>query len=290
MKELGTRFLGAEKNNPMHLKRNKITHARMTIKPSAKKGKKSSSKKQTKVVPKIKRKRVRKNVVISKTAALKKVEKEKNRYTPLDKWKGILSGHTAFIIGNGPSISSINLNLLDNYFTIGINRIFYIYDPTILFWQDRELWRAEKKNIIKQKAIKVSSLSGDPRHIFLNFRMGMNPFRFSMQPDKLYGRGNTGVIAAQFAVAIGCSNLVLLGIDCRYGERGKTDFYGKNKDHKPYTLKMCKNAMKWLYENCPVPIHNCGDVKFWPKQKLEDVIKELVPAKMQRKAYMKIFT
>ena len=41
-----------------------------------------------------------------------------------------------------------NLDILKPYFTIGVNRIFYIYTPTILIWQDIQMWNNEKKNII----------------------------------------------------------------------------------------------------------------------------------------------
>jgi len=46
-----------------------------------------------------------------------------------------LKGNPVFLLGNGPGVTKRNLSLLDDYFTIGINRIFYIYEPTILFWQ-----------------------------------------------------------------------------------------------------------------------------------------------------------
>jgi len=216
---------------------------------------------------------------------------DNRKYLPLSKWKNKLKDVPAFILGNAPSISDQPLSLLNSYFTIGVNRIFYIYEPTVLFWQDRELWRSNQHNLLVSKSIRVCRDFSDPRRMFLNFKLGHYPFRFSMNPEKLYGRGNSGIIAVQFAVALGCRHIVLLGTDCKYGSNKKTDFYGKNKDHKSYTLKMCNKSMKWLKDHPPegVKIYNCSKNDLWPERKLADVIKEIRPEKFDKKYFHKIF-
>ena len=271
----------------MHLNRKKIKHTKLKISARGSKKKKikiSSEKNVIRFVEKFKKKN-RKLKISSRNREI-----DKSRYLPLSKWKNILEGHTAFIIGNAPGVEKQNLNLLDPYFTIGINRIFYIYDPTILMWQDKQVWTPDKKTILNQKAIKICSGKAGPRSKFLNFRVKIRPFRFGSDLEVLYGTGNTTALAAQFAVALGCSNIVLLGTDCAYGHKGKTDFYGKNKDHKPYTLKMCMGAMQWLKDTCPVKIYNCSGNKLWKSQKLEKVISKIQPQKLNRKAYRKIFS
>lgn len=273
----------------MHLDRKKISSSKLRVSPRGRKRKKSKiSKKDIKPVvkPKIRNKKLK----ITKTPLRIKKYDDKKRYKKLSKWNGVLSGHTAFILGNAPGIEKQNLKLLDPYFTIGINRIFYIYDPTILIWQDRQLWNSDKKMIVEQKAIKVCRGNADPRRYFLNFGVKMEPYRFGKDLSVLYGYGNTGVLAAQFAVLLGCSEIVLLGTDCKYGAKGKTDFYGKNNDHKPYTLKMCQGAMEWLNKNCPVPIYNCSNNKLWKKEKLSSVIKKIKPSKLSREKYRRIFS
>ena len=212
----------------------------------------------------------------------------KRSYLPLDKWKNLLEGETAFILGNGPSLKDQPLHLLDNYFTIGINRIFYLYNPTILLWQDLNLWRSDKKNILSSNSIKVCRDHADPQHHFMNFSLKMNPSKFNYTPNLLHGRGSSSMITSEFAVSLGCSSIVFLGVDCQY-EGTNTDFYGINKDHKKHTLKLCKNTMKWVFEKCPIPIYNCGDVSYWPKLKLEDVLSRLNPKKHSREYFDNLF-
>lgn len=271
----------------MHPNRKKISD--LKISPRGRKTKKSKRIKKKDIKPVTKTRPVKKKLKITSSVSSKHEGGDKSRYINLSDWNGLLEGHVAFILGNAPSIAREDLKLLNNYFTIGINRIFYIYDPTILLWQDKQVWNSDKKNIVRQQAIKVSTTVGDPRRIFLNFRVLDKGFKFSSNMGVLYGKGNTGVLAIQMAVALGCSDIVLLGTDCKYGTGKKTDFYGRNRDHKPYTLKMCRVAMKWVRDNSPVPIHNCSDNKLWDREKLSDVIKKLNPKKIGRDKYKKIF-
>ena len=230
-----------------------------------------------------------KNVKITTSPKSNESILSNSRSNRLYQWTNIMEKKPAFILGNSPSISSLNLKLLDGYFTIGINRIFYLYDPTILMWQDQQIWITEKNSIQKQRAIKICSNTSDPKRLFFNFKVFDYPYRFSMNPGELFGRGNTGILAVEFAVALGCSSIVMLGMDCKYEKGGKTDFYGKNKDHKPYTLKMCRGAMEWVKENCPIPIYNCGNIDLWRKQSLEEIINILKPEKLNREEYIKLF-
>ncbi len=269
----------------MHLSRSKLK-----IAVSGRRNKKKRTVKED-IVPVIKPKKKKNKLKILKSPIKEKRKiDERKKYKALFEWTNLLAGHTAFILGNAPGIEQENLSLLNNYLTIGVNRIFYIYDPTILIWQDRQVWNGDKKSLLKQKAIKVCGSKADPRNYFLNFRVKLGPYRFGDNPSVLHGTGNTTVLAVQFAVNLGCSNIVLLGTDCKYGAKGKTDFYGRNKDHKSYTLKMCRGAMRWLKDVCPVTIYNCCGNKLWETQKLAQVINEIRPVSLSREAYRKVFS
>lgn len=275
----------------MHFNRTKISSKkRLQISPNIKKGRKKIKmlgEGDIELIPRV-RKRNRKvsNVAQNKITITKK--EKAIRYKFLREWKYYLSGHPAFILGNAPSISAHNLDILKPYFTIGINRIFYIYDPTILLWQDKEVWVKDKKGVLKQRAIKVCRDEIDSKGLFANFSLSKGRFKFGSDPSRLHGRGNTGALAAQLAVAIGCSSIVLIGMDCKYS-KGKTDFYGKNTDHKPYTLRMCNRAMKWIRDKSPVPVYNCSDNGLWEKRSLEDVVEEIRPPRLNRDYFLQLF-
>jgi len=278
----------------MHIKRQKISpKSQLTIRPNNRKPKnnKLSNPKlrQKKIIfsPNAKYSYAKKHQL--RRVKVKKTSYDSYRYKPLSEWKGLLKGHPVFILGNGPSIADQPLSLLDPYFSIGINRIFYLYSPTMLFWQDRELWRTNQVDILRCSAIRICRDITDVRGMFMNYKLSHNPFRFKNQTDRFYGRGNTGGLVVQLAVALKCSAVVLLGTDCKYASDGKTDFYGINKDHKDYTLRMCDETSEWLDKKCPVPLYNCSDNKTWPQISLKDAIKKLDPPKKNKQYFKKLF-
>ena len=277
----------------MHLNRNKIKQNKFKISPRGAKKKKIKIASEKKVIRPIRRSKKRnKKLKITSVSGASSIDikkfGDKSKYKPIKEWKNILEGEVAFILGNSPSISKQNLDILKPYFTIGVNRILYIYTPTILMWQDIQMWNSEKNKISNNKSLRICSNMSDPRSVFLNFKVKAGNFKFGNNPSVLHGTGNTTALAAQLAINMGCSNIVLLGTDCRY-QNGKTDFYGKNKDHKSYTLKMCDTAMKWIKDNSPVPIYNCSINKLWPQENLVDVISKLKPVKLNRKKYLEKF-
>jgi len=196
---------------------------------------------------------------------------------PIELWKGLLKGHPAFILGNGPSIEHEDLSLLDNYFTIGCNRIYMIYDPTIIMWQDREFFADGYDWMGKSSAIKLCRKTIDDKGRWTNFKVESNPYKFHDEPHHLWGFGCTGALAVQLAVAMGCSGIVLLGMDCDYDSPTKTDFYGKNEDHRPHTVRNFHRGMRWVKRECPVPVFNCGPAKYWKRWRLKDVIETMKP-------------
>ncbi len=274
----------------MHFNRKKIKQTKLKISPRGGKKRKIKIATKKEVIRPVKRskKKNRKLKIHSVSgvnpADIKKFG-NKSIYKPISKWKNILEGHVAFLLGNAPSISKQNLDILKPYFTIGVNRILYIYTPTILIWQDIQMWNSEKKKIANNKSLRICNNVSDPRKAFVNFKVKSGNFKFGNNPSILHGTGNTIALAAQLAINLGCSDIVLLGTDCKY-QKGKTDFYGTNKDHKSYTLKMCDTAMRWMKNNCPIPIHNCSTNKLWPQENLVDVINKLEPKKSSRKKYI----
>jgi len=197
----------------------------------------------------------------------------------------ILKDVPAFILGNAPSLNKQNLSLLDDYFTIGLNRIFQVYDPTILFWQDKKIWKEYQQEILEQKSLKFCRNCFDTSSDLNGFVLASNKADFNSEPQSINGRGNTGVISVQFAIALGCNPIILIGMDCKYDKDGNTDFFGKNPDHKEYTLRLCLKGLRFLKQKCPVPIYNCSENSLWKSWELEDAIKNINPEPLGREYY-----
>lgn len=163
-------------------------------------------------------------------------------------WKNKLKDVPCFVIGNSPTLNQINVNLLKDMFTIGINRAFLKIEPTVVFWQDRELWEEEKNRINALRSIRVCHPKGDPMRKFHHFSLKGSQFKRASDPSVLYGRGSTGPMAVQFAHSLGCRPIYLIGMDCII-DGNKTDFFGHNKTWKPHTLSLCKNGIDWIENN-----------------------------------------
>ncbi len=195
-----------------------------------------------------------------------------------------------FILGNAPSLNKVDLSLLDDHFTVGINRIFFKHDPTILIWQDLALWIQEEKRVKSTKAIKYCRKGADTVGGYYNFTLvGMEP-RITHDISQLYGRGSSGSIAYQFVWALGCNPIILVGMDCKNAKNGDTDFYGKNKMHKKHTLPHCEKGLRFIKSNTlGRTIINCSKNKiFEERMSLEDAIKTLGDTRYNRDGLKKL--
>ena len=208
-------------------------------------------------------------------------------------WTGKLKSVPCFILGNAPSLEDINnISILDDYFTIGINRIFFKYDPTILLWQDLALWTQEKDKVLESKALKYCREGSETQGGFYTFTLQGREARLTDNIRKLYGRGSSGSISYQFAHILGCDPIVLVGMDCRYAKDGKTDFYGNNAMHRQHTLPACVKGLKFIQENSQDrTVINCSANKVFSERKtIEEVVSSLGEKKYSREELVKILT
>ncbi len=198
--------------------------------------------------------------------------------------RNCMSGLPAFILGNGPSVNDNDLKNIDGYFSIGTNRIFQVYEPTILFWQDTQINQNHEREIDKCMSMKFCRRDCNQEEKYISFDLCGSSFSLSDSPLRLNGRGCSGVLAAEFAISLGCSHLVLIGCDGVYSN-GRSDFYGNNRDHNNRTLSNFSSSLQWLKENSPVPIRNCGLSSLWKREDIKDVILDLNPRKHSKMFY-----
>ena len=150
-------------------------------------------------------------------------------------------GRRCFVIGNGPSLSTLNLDLLVNDLTIGSNGVYKLFDkfkfrPNYLLFQD--------KHTISGKANEINAIKGIPKLVSLNSshlvkkdkytyffnlanHLGWENIRSSSQKE-LKGNlpifsnnfaefatnmGNVSHTAIQLAFFLGCNPVYLVGCD-----------------------------------------------------------------------------
>jgi len=205
------------------------------------------------------------------------VSKGKKKSLDPKPWYMRMKDVPCFILGNAPSLNNVNLSLLDNYFTVGINRIFFKYDPTVLIWQDLALWVQETKRIKVTKAVKYCRRGSDTAGGHYNFVLEGREPKITHDVTKLYGRGSSGSISYQFVWALGCDPIALVGMDCRNAKNGNTDFYGKNPMHKRHTLPSCEKGLRFIKQNTlKRTVINCSESRvFEEKKSIEEVIEKL---------------
>jgi hypothetical protein len=197
-------------------------------------------------------------------------------------WKNALKGEPVFIIGNGPSAMDEDLSPIHNRVVIGINRAFRLFDPTVLMWQDASLFQTEKEHVLSMDAVPFCREIADPYCKFFHFRLVTKPSKFKVTGDThiFHGSGATGPLAFQFAYALGCDPIVLIGFDCKY--RGpQTDFYGVNRFHTENTLSNCHRGLNFIKNlDTDRTIINCSDNGvLGEREPLQDVV-ERFPSKL----------
>jgi len=175
-----------------------------------------------------------------------------NSATPLSKknrerinyYQGRHTGERCVIIGNGPSLKNMDLSLIRDEITFGMNRIYLLFDeidfrPTY-FVSINDL-------VLKQFSSEISALQmpkfinwnlrseydrSDSKIIYIKTSLGLKD-RFSKDINKpIYSGGTVTYITLQLAFFMGFSEVILIGIDHNFSDKGV-----------PNTIKIRKDAV-----------------------------------------------
>jgi len=171
---------------------------------------------------------------------------------PDDSWKG----KPCFIIGGGPSLEGFDWSRLKGKRTIGINRAFERFEPTIIFsmdtrflaWLERGEYGPEmKKRLIRSSAYKVWQCTYTaqlPAFIYIikvhkDYYTGCRAFTESLKIGIGHG-DNSGYGALNVACCLGANPIYLLGYDLKH-ENGKSHW------HEGHPAKQKEEAIeKWI--------------------------------------------
>lgn len=144
----------------------------------------------------------------------------------------IHKGKRCFVVANGPSIAKTDLELLRNEYSFGLNRIYLYFDkssfrPTYFVAVNELILEQFSHEINKLKMPKflnwnrrVLFNSADRSVLFLKSKM---VFKDEFQKDivqPLVVGGTVTFVALQIAYYMGFNEIVLVGLDHTYNEKG----------------------------------------------------------------------
>lgn len=146
-------------------------------------------------------------------------------------------GKRCFIIGNGPSLTPGDLDLIRNEYSFAANRIFYMFDktawrPTYFCAQDKDVIMDSAKNfdVFLNACENLFIINDSKRFIPKNIRDSIKTIFFcakyvSAHKERLFssdisnyisGGGTVTYAAIQIAVYMGFKEIYLLGVDHSY--------------------------------------------------------------------------
>ena len=145
--------------------------------------------------------------------------------------KRFWEGKTVFVIGGGTSLKGFNWSLLHNKHVIGCNDAYKLGDwVDICCFGDAKWYRHHKNNgLATFGGIKVtwrSEFIDDPNVMVLKGRPG----GLFLKPEWIGWNTNTGALAINLAVKLGCKKIILLGFDMKLREDGIGNWYDNQLD------------------------------------------------------------
>jgi hypothetical protein len=152
---------------------------------------------------------------------------KKNRIE-LETLKGKYTGKRVFIIANGPSLNSTDLSLLKNEFTISMNRFYLMFDkinfvPTFLVCFEELVLKQFSKDFNKLNCTKIFNWRQRKvldNSLFIKESFNFNPFFQKDITSPTHGGGTVTFICLQLANYLGFSEIVLVGLDHSFHEKG----------------------------------------------------------------------
>ncbi len=229
----------------------------------------------------------------------------------IEKFHNCHLGQRCFVIGNGPSLSIDDLELLKGEYTFGVNRIYNLFDqttwrPSYYMATDAEFIRSEWKNIEKVNSIKflnnrsvVDKIKNDKELIpvFINEVAPIRRYSYikrTISTDLKKGFSmNYSVVcfAIELAIYMGFTEIYLLGVDHNYPKEikktGKTirknvqeHFQGGSYSNGAVsyyidTVTGCFEAYKQYAKKNNIVIKNAtrgGKLEVFERERLEKVI------------------
>lgn len=189
-------------------------------------------------------------------------------------WKG----RRCFVIGGGASLRDFDFSLIENELTIGVNKIYRVFEPTILFFADRIMY--DEIMPLKMKSIKVAVDYTNACFDGVYYVRSAGTKGVGMDIDNLYTGNNSGFGALNLALVLGAEPIYLLGFDYIPidGKYHVTDDWGKIQDSEfQDLLDTFKQEFQVISEHIDMKVINLSPkstLKCWPKMRIEEVFND----------------
>jgi len=178
----------------------------------------------------------------------------------LERYSNLHRGERCFILANGPSLNKVDLTLLQDEFTFGLNRIYLLFDkvnfkptyyvsinelvlrqfhqeinplpfPKFVNWRERNLFDPRDENTI---------------FIRTGLRLTDTFVKDPLRP--LSDGGTVTYVAIQLAFYMGFSEVILIGLDHSFQDKGvpnKTEIQSKTEDTNHFAPNYFPKGVKW---------------------------------------------
>lgn len=175
---------------------------------------------------------------------------------------GIVEKKTLVVMGNGPSLRNVDLDILRNYDTFALNCSFRIFDK-IQWWPtyhgsfDYNCVSQHKESLVDllsnenpiKKCFYVKNISNSNKFQFIDLiPFGTSNKWNSSKKDfnSFNDGGNSAINACQVGICMGYNRILLIGVDCNYVEvPGATIKIGNGKER---VIKQIKNNPNYWFD------------------------------------------
>lgn len=188
-------------------------------------------------------------------------------WTSLLRWKSFLSlikirnkyyKKRCFIIGNGPSLNNMDLTILKNEYTFGVNRIYLLFpkigfQTSFLVVTNNLVLNQFHKEILNLDMLKF--INWNSRRLFehdsntIFFRSIYDKtLGFSKNPQfRIWEGGTVTYVAIQLALYMGFTKVILIGVDHNFYTKGEPHkmIISDNRDSNHFDPNYFGKGVKW---------------------------------------------
>jgi hypothetical protein len=203
----------------------------------------------------------------------------------MDKWwivPKLWPDSRVFIIGGGPSLKNVPLDILRNKRVIGANNSFMFGDWVDVCWFVDSVWYEDNKVRLEEfPGLKIHCCN---RHAdrpgTLRIMRSNNKFGIEKDPSKISWNMCSGSSAINLAYHLGAKSVVLLGFDMKINDNGENNWHNlhrpKPKKWNPYRRFLdCFPTIKSDAKSLGLEILNAtpdSALTIFPMIKLEDAL------------------